>query len=143
MTVVESAAPLPEEATPVEGASAARLAEGYAAVFLEDGFVRLVLPPGAVITGGVAARAASEFEQLTRTGMMPLLLELTGIESITRSARSVFGSAQNASAVAVLGSSQVDRVIANFLLGGDLPSCPTKYFSSRDKALEWLRAKTR
>lgn len=143
MTVVDSAVPVPEEAPPVDVAEAAGLVEGYVGVSLEDGFVRLVLPPGAVITGGIAARAASEFEQITGTGMMPLLLELTGIESITRSARSVFGGAHSASAVAVLGSSQVDRVIANFLLGGDLPHCPTRYFSSRDEALGWLRAKTR
>lgn len=140
MTLVRSTGSVFEEPIRVEG-TASGLAEGYAEVSLEDGFISLVLPPGAVITGGIAARAASEFEELTGSGMMPLLLELTGIESITRSARSVFGGAHSASAVAVLGSSQVDRVIANFLLGGDLPSCPTRYFSSRTEALSWLEGK--
>ncbi|WP_151724033.1 DUF7793 family protein [Arthrobacter luteolus] len=119
-------------------AEAASAMEGYAEVSQDDGFISMVLPPGAVITGGIAARAAAEFQELAGAVDKPLLLELTGIESITRSARTVFGSARSASAVAVVGSTQVDRVIANFLLGGDLPPCPTKYFSSKPDALAWL-----
>ncbi|WP_312182470.1 STAS/SEC14 domain-containing protein [Arthrobacter sp.] len=138
MTFIEGAAPRPEEPAPVTaGAELPATPEGYAEVCQDVGFIRMVLPPGAVITGGIAARAAEQFQELASTGDKPLLLELTGIEAITRSARTVFGSAR-ASAVAVLGTSQVDRVIANFLLGGDLPSCPTKYFSSKPDALAWL-----
>lgn len=157
MTVIDSASQVPEEAIVsveaivpekayvpsepesfVQGTELLAAAEGYAEVRQDDGFVSMVLPPGAVITGGIAARAAEEFQELAGIGFKPLLLELTGIDSITRSARAVFGAARSASAVAVLGSTQVDRVIANFLLGGDLPPCPTKYFSSKPDALAWL-----
>ena len=142
MTVIEGAAPVPGEAEPIVsgrlGEDLPAAMEGYAEVSQDDGFISMVLPPGAVITGGIAARAAAEFQELAGAVDKPLLLELTGIESITRSARTVFGSARSASAVAVVGSTQVDRVIANFLLGGDLPPCPTKYFSSKFDALAWL-----
>lgn len=141
MTVVDSAVPVPEEARPVSGPGAPAVAEGYAEVVQCDGFISLVLPPGAVITGGIAASAAREFADLAGNSLVPLLLELTGVESLTRTARGIFAAVRSASAVAVLGSSQVDRVIANFLLGGDLPPCPTRYFSSRDEALDWLKGK--
>jgi len=106
------------------------------------GYVRITLPAGQVITGPVASRAAEEFGQLAESGAQPLLLDVTGVEAITRSARSVFAEARTVSAVAVLGASQVDRVIAYFLLGGDLPQCPTRYFSSATEALEWLESHT-
>lgn len=141
MSLVRSSAPVSGEAASAD--MRLSTADGYAEVVQDDGHVRIVLPVGAVITGGIAATAAREFADLTGNSLVPLLLELTGVESLTRTARGIFAAARNASAVAVLGSSQVDRVIANFLLGGDLPPCPTRYFSSRDEALEWLRVKTR
>jgi len=114
---------------------------GYLAEVSEcPGYLRITLPAGKVITGPVAVRAEEEFRRLTAAGAKPLLLDITGVEAITRSARSVFAQARTVSAVAVLGASQVDRVIANFLLGGDLPACPTRYFSSSADALEWLES---
>ncbi|WP_455577954.1 DUF7793 family protein [Arthrobacter citreus] len=105
------------------------------------GYVRVTLPPGRVITGPMAAAAAAEFNPLAQTGPRPLLLDVTGVEAITRGARSVFAAARSVSSVAVLGTSQVDRVIANFLLGGDLPACPARYFSSAAQALDWLKGR--
>ncbi|MBD7996042.1 STAS/SEC14 domain-containing protein [Arthrobacter sp. Sa2CUA1] len=86
----------------------------------------------------MAAQAAKKFEELQPQGLKPLLLDLTGVDSISRSARAVFGSSRAALAVAVLGATPVDRVIANFLLGGDAPSFPTKYFTRVDEAVAWL-----
>ena len=139
MSLVRSPASASGESAPAE--TGLSTADGYAEVFQDDGHVSIVLPAGAVITGGIAASAAREFADLAGNSLVPLLLELTGVESLTRTARGIFAAARNASAVAVLGSSQVDRVIANFLLGGDLPPCPTRYFSSRDEALDWLKGK--
>ena len=103
------------------------------------GYVKITLPAGHAVTAPVAARAAEEFGALAECGARPLLLDVTGVEAITRGARNVFATARSVSAVAVLGASQVDRVIANFLLGGELPQCPTRYFSSSGEALEWLQ----
>ncbi|MSR98722.1 MULTISPECIES: STAS/SEC14 domain-containing protein [unclassified Arthrobacter] len=143
MTLVDSAVPIPDETATAADDCVSEPRESHAEVYQDDGHVTIVLPAGEVITGGIAAQAAKEFEGLAGTGFSPLLLELTGVESLTRTARKIFGAARNASAVAVVGSSQVDRVIANFLLGGDLPPCPTRYFSSKSDALNWLRGKAR
>ena len=112
----------------------------YAEVSAATGYVAITLPAGVVVTGGVAARAAAQFQELAPSGFSPLLLDITGVDSITRSARTVFSASRVVSAVAVLGATPVDRVIANFLLGGELLPCPAKYFMSRADAISWLGA---
>ena len=44
-----------------------------------------------------------------------------------------------ANRIALLGSSPVDRVIANFFLGVHIPPCPTRFFTSRTESLSWLQ----
>lgn len=104
----------------------------------DRGHLTLVLPAGEVVTGSMAAEAAEKIESLAGVHRLPMLLTLTGVESISRGARDVFSSARSLSAVAVIGVSPVDRVIANFLLGGEVQPCPTRYFSGENEALDWL-----
>ena len=106
---------------------------------VDEGYLLLILPPGEVVTGGMAAEAAARVEQLSGTQKLPLLLTLTGVESVSRTARDIFSAARSLSAVAVIGVSPVDRVIANFLLGGETQPCPTRYFSSENDAVNWLK----
>ena len=106
-----------------------------------EGHVVLVLPAGSVVSGSMATDAAEKVNKLAGIGKLPLLLVLTGVEAITRSARTVFSGARSLEAVAVLGVSPVDRVIANFLLGGTTQPCPTRYFSSEPEALAWLKSR--
>ncbi|WP_246657858.1 STAS/SEC14 domain-containing protein [Arthrobacter yangruifuii] len=104
----------------------------------EQGHLVLLLPPGGIINGSMAAGFADTIERLAVDGSLPMLLTLTGVESISRSARDVFGAVRCLAAVAVVGVSPVDRVIANFLLGGEVQPCPTRYFTGEDDALKWL-----
>ena len=115
------------------------LPESLMLVFLLVRFLVLVLPPGEVVNGAMALAAAEKIERLAGAHKLPLLLILSGVESITRSARDVFSAARSLSAAAVIGVSPVDRVIANFLLGGDTQPCPTRYFSREADALRWLK----
>jgi len=101
--------------------------------------VRLVLPAGEPVTEELASFAALEVARLARGERARVLLELAGVESISREARDVFGSVPNLAAVAVLGAGPVDKVIATFLIGGGVrPPFPTRYFSSEHKARVWL-----
>lgn len=106
-----------------------------------EGHLLLVLPAGEIVTGTMATMAAVEVDRLVGTSKIPMLLVLTGIEALTRNARTVFSDAASFEAVAVLGVSPVDRVIANFLLGGNIQPCPTKYFTTEPEALAWLQRK--
>lgn len=103
-----------------------------------DGLMRLQLPAGAHISEAMARDAAEQLLAETGGRLVPVLLELTGVGSVSRGARQVYTQATHAAAFALLGESPVDRVIANFFLGGQCPNCPTKFFTSESEALIWL-----
>jgi hypothetical protein len=100
--------------------------------------IRLVLPGGEHITGDIAEAFAEQTRTAAAGGRRPVLLVITGIASLSREARAVLSRSQSASAIAVVGSSAVDRVLANFLLGGEPPQCPVRYFGDEDAARRWL-----
>ncbi|MFF2317431.1 hypothetical protein ACFVTE_14320 [Arthrobacter sp. NPDC058097] len=67
-----------------------------------------------------------------------VLLQITGVGSVSREAVGVYSEAKTVRAFAILGSTPVDRVIAHGLLGHPKPECPTEYFTELNGALHWL-----
>lgn len=105
-----------------------------------DQVIRLVMPQGVEITGEIAEAHAARARALSVDGPRPVLLQITGVSAISREARAVFSSSRTSSAIAVLGETPVDRVIANFLLGGEPPPCPTRFFTTESEAMAWLES---
>ena len=103
------------------------------------GVVRLSWMPGLRITGPLAADAMAAVDQLNRDKERPLLVDMTGTAALTRDARQTFANKCSASRIALLGSSAVDRVIANFALRVNAVPVPTRFFTSEPAALAWLR----
>lgn len=68
----------------------------------------------------------------------PMLVDMGVTRSVTRQAKSAFQIPCAASRIALLGSSPVDRIIANFTIERQTLPCPTRFFTSRDEALGWL-----
>jgi hypothetical protein len=102
------------------------------------GFVRLSWVQGLRITGDMA-RAAMALVDATNAGReRPLLVDMTGTAALTREARMTFSRRCSASRIALLGSSPVDRVIANFALGVSAVPVPTRFFTSELLAVAWL-----
>ena len=102
------------------------------------GFVRLSWDRNLRITGDMA-RAAMALVDATNAGReRPLLVDMTGTAALAREARMVFSRRCSASRIALLGSSPVDRVIANFALGVSAVPVPTKFFTSEPLAVSWL-----
>ncbi len=96
------------------------------------------MPQGIEITGEIAEAHSERARIIANGSLRPVLLEISGVGSISRDARAVFSSSRSSSAIAVLGASPVDRVLANFLLGGDPPPCPTRFFTTESEAMAWL-----
>ncbi|NKX53312.1 DUF7793 family protein [Arthrobacter mobilis] len=113
--------------------------EGVEAVLSDgDDAIRIFLPRGVPITAIVAEAAAARFGELAGPAPRPAILDVTGVASISREARSVLCRMAGAAAIALLGESPVDRVIANFMLGADPLPCPAGFFTSESLALAWL-----
>jgi hypothetical protein len=103
------------------------------------GITGIILRPNARITGDDGVRMRAEYLELTGGKPGGVLLQITGVGSVSREAISADGKAANVTALAVLGSTPVDRVIARRFLSMTTPGCPTAYFTDEEEAITWLR----
>jgi hypothetical protein len=103
-----------------------------------DKVIHLVWKPGIVLDVDDAQAAMAAVNEVADGSDYPMLVDMEKTEAVARQARSVFSIPCAASRIALLGSSPVDRVIANFFLGLHIPPCPTRFFTSREEAMNWL-----
>ena len=112
---------------------------GKGTVDLEDGrYIHLVWNRSVRIEDVDAHAAMASVNVIADGGEYPMLVDMATTESVSRQARAVFSIPCAASRIALLGSSPVDRVLANFFLSLHVPPCPTRFFTSRDDAMAWL-----
>ena len=105
---------------------------------ISEGIVRIALKPGARMTAGDGAAAKENLLALTGGEPSVVLLQITGVGSVSREAISVYSEAATVRAFAILGATPVDRVIAHGLLGLPRPQCPTQFFTDVQEAMNWL-----
>lgn len=105
---------------------------------VEPGVVHLTWPRGASITESDAEAAMRDVNELCGDRRYPMLVDMATTAQVSRGARAVFGRPCQASRIALLGASPVDKVLANFFLGIDKLPCPTRFFTSRAEATAWL-----
>jgi hypothetical protein len=112
---------------------------GKGTVDLDDGrYIHLVWNRSVRIEEVDAHAAMASVNVVADGGEYPMLVDMATTESVSRQARAVFSIPCAASRIALLGSSPVDRVLANFFLSLHVPPCPTRFFTSRDDAMAWL-----
>lgn len=104
-----------------------------------DGVIHLVWNARVNIEVGDARAAMAAVNEAGKGSEYPMLVDMATTEYVQRQARAVFSIPCAASRIALLGSSPVDRVLANFFLGVHIPPCPTRFFTSRSDAMVWLK----
>ncbi len=114
-------------------------ADGTFTVWVEEGIVLLRWTHGVVITGARAAAAMRAVDRLNGEQKRPLLVDMTGTDTLTRDGRETFRGDVQVSRIALVGHSAVDRVIANFGLRVSSLRIPSRFFSSVPAGLAWLR----
>lgn len=107
---------------------------------LADGYIHLQWLPGISIEVEDARAAMAKVNEACQGVPHPMLVDMAAVASVSREARSIWSIPCSASRIALLGRSPVDRVLANFFLGVHIPPCPTRFFTSRNDAMEWLSA---
>jgi hypothetical protein len=112
---------------------------GKGTVDLEDDrYIHLVWNRNVRIEEVDAHAAMASVNVVADGSEFPMLVDMATTESVSRQARAVFSIPCAASRIALLGSSPVDRVLANFFLSLHVPPCPTRFFTSRHDAMAWL-----
>jgi hypothetical protein len=111
-------------------------AGGKYALRFSEGLIESVWRPGSVVDVEDARASILAVERLSGGMPAPLLVHMTDVQ-VSAAARHAYDEARSVAAVALLGSSVVDRVVAAAL--GRLSFCPHEYFTSRPEALAWLK----
>ncbi|WP_319801848.1 MULTISPECIES: STAS/SEC14 domain-containing protein [unclassified Arthrobacter] len=114
--------------------------EKSSVVLRADGLLHLRWAPGVAIQVDDAREAMAKVNELCQQEQHPMLVDMAAVASVSREARGVWSIPCGASRIALLGTSPVDRVLANFFLGVHVPPCPTRFFTSRSEAMDWLDA---
>ncbi|MHC6593121.1 DUF7793 family protein [Arthrobacter sp. C152] len=104
-----------------------------------DGVIHLVWEPRVRIEVEDAQAAMAAVNRIAGDGSYPMLVDMATTENVSIQARSVFSIPCAANRIALLGASPVDRILANFFLGVHVPPCPTRFFTSREESMKWLR----
>jgi hypothetical protein len=112
-------------------------AGGKNILVVSEGLLESYWEPGCVVDVADAQDAVRVAELATDGGPVPMLSEMTDVV-ITPAARHVFARASHVSAIAVLGSSVVDRVLAAAM--NRHTEYPHRFFMSRSDAESWLRS---
>lgn len=121
----------------------APIKSGKAEVFLdEQGILQLTWSRDAVIRSSDAEAAVRMVNELCAQTERPLLVDMATTSTVSRGARAVFARTCQASQVALLGASAVDKVVANFVLAMNKTGRPKRFFTSRAEAMAWLMTST-
>jgi hypothetical protein len=108
----------------------------------EHGILQLKWSRHAIIRSSDAEAAMHMVNELCGQTERQLLVDMATTSKVSRGARAVFARPCQASHVALLGASPVDKVIANFVLATNKTTRPKRFFTSRIEALAWLMTST-
>lgn len=108
----------------------------------DSGVIVLRLPGGTSLGAECAEAAGAAVRHAAGARKRPVLIDVSGLNSINDDARDVYLRSTVVAAFGLLGSSPVDRVLAHYLLRAQLPGIPARYFSSESEALTWLETFT-
>jgi hypothetical protein len=121
----------------------ASVKSGKAELFLDEhGILQLRWSRHAIIRSSDAETAIHMVNELCGKTERPLLVDMGTTSKVSRGARAVFARTCQASQVALLGASPVDKVIANFVLAMNKTTRPKRFFTSRTEAMAWLMTST-
>lgn len=104
---------------------------------LENGIVCLTWQRQVSLEVADVTAAIARLDDFCQGLPHPLLVDMGGTKSVSHDARAAFSLPSAASRIALLGSTPVDRVIANFRRADSFP-CPTLFFTDRAEAISWL-----
>lgn len=110
-------------------------ADGKNSLTVKEGILESVWRPGSFVDVDDAKDAMHAVDRIIGGSPMPMLSEMTDVE-FSAAARFEFAKSTDVLAIAVLGSSAVDRVIA--AATSRHTHYPHEFFTSRAAAMTWL-----
>ncbi|MET4622828.1 3-phosphoglycerate kinase [Arthrobacter sp. 2762] len=103
----------------------------------EDGVIHLIWQHECVLEAADIKAAMATINELCAGDSHPMLVDMAHLDTVSHDARAAFSLPCAASRIALVGATPVDRVIATFRAEDSYP-CPTRFFTDRTQALNWL-----
>ena len=113
-----------------------------AKLWLEDGIFHSETNPNAEMNLALAREHLKIHSKITGGKKTPVLTDIRTMKSIDRDARRHLSGEEAEkihTALAILVTSPVSKVIGNFFIGINKPRFPSRMFNSKEKATEWLK----
>jgi len=112
----------------------------YIKLFIEDGILHAYYKPLDDLDLEVAIACVTARKEFTKNQLYPCLVDAVSIKNFTKEARDYFANEGNEglTANAILTSSSVIKMMANFYIMVNKPKQPTRMFTDKTAALEWL-----
>ncbi len=110
-------------------------------IWLEDGIIRASYIDNVEETLEDAKRNVQALYDLSEGKLYPALLAYSRVKSQTRECRQYYAGPATAKvlkAAAILTTSPLSKILANFFLGINRPLIPTRLFTSEREGLSWL-----
>lgn len=107
-----------------------------------DGICYTIVKPNVIIEIEDAKANSAAVKEVSAGAVYPLLVNLKAIHSISKDARDHFSMQNRTSGVKAIGmliKSTGSSIIGIFFLGLNKPTVPTKLFTDKNKALQWLQ----
>jgi hypothetical protein len=104
----------------------------------QDGYVRVEWNEGVTVSEQDALDLIRALEEVRPGLCEPMLVILNSMISLDAAALAAFAGRLNVSALALVGPSAVDRLIATFFNDVHRPRYPTRYFPEPQAAIDWL-----
>ncbi|QDW30659.1 STAS/SEC14 domain-containing protein [Arthrobacter sp. KBS0702] len=112
------------------------LAAGKGTLSLDEGgILQLVWAGGSALETADAAESVLAISKISAGRMLPLLIDISDVK-LSAGARNHYLESRFVSSVALVGQTNVDRVVAAWMRRGN--ECPQRYFTSTADALQWL-----
>ena len=108
----------------------------------DDGIARTKVKPGAEIELQHAVENAKVVNNFQEGDMYPIIVDTTGIKSISKEARDYFSMRDRESrvnAIAIIRKSSLGNMVGNFFIKLNKPVVPTKLFVNEGDAISWCR----
>ncbi len=109
---------------------------------LEDGVFHVVFETDINMTLECAKDVLKQRLEITEFKDYPLYVDIRGVLSIDRSARKYLSShegTKHALAAAIHVNNPISKFLGNLFIRVDKPDKPTKLFTDKANALEWLK----
>ena len=117
-------------------------AKKIAKMQLEDGVFHIVFEKYIIMTLECAKEVLNLRLEITEYKDYPLYVDIRGILSIDRNSRKYLSSQEgtkNALAAAIHVNNPISKFLGNLFIKVDKPEKPTKLFTDKKNALEWLK----